>query len=125
MNSGKTNFMSALWRLHTTQPGATFLIQSHYPAWLEKADRLRGDNLDEVVPISAVYKLTSEEIKEISERFGPVVTSDEVTFSRNFKGTPFYQVEVDQEKFVKHFLDSVEIPEDVQGVGELKDLKGT
>jgi len=125
--SGKTTFMHALWRLHTTQPNTDFIIQSHYPAWLEKSDKLRGENLEEVVPIFATYKLSPEEISEITNRFGSVIVSDEVELSRNYKGTVLYSVKTDEAKFIKHFIGKLKIPADmkdkVKGISHLKELK--
>jgi predicted ATP-dependent endonuclease of OLD family len=125
--SGKTTFMGALWRLHTTQPNADFDIQSHYPAWLEKSDKLRGENLEEVVPISAIYKLSPEEVSEITSRFGSVIISDEIELSRNYKGTMFYSVKTDEAKFIKHFIGKLKTPTDMKdklkGISQLKELK--
>lgn len=125
--SGKTTFMNALWRLNTTQPNTDFNIQSHYPAWLEKSDKLRGENLEEVVPISATYKLSPEEMNEITSHFGSVVVSDEVELSRNYKGTTFFSIKTDEAKFIKHFISKLKIPADmkdkVKGISQLKELK--
>jgi predicted ATP-dependent endonuclease of OLD family len=125
--SGKTTFMSALWRLHTTQPNTDFNIQTHYPAWLEKYDKLRGEILEDVVPISATFKLSSKEISEITSRFGSVIASDEIKLSRNYKGTMFYSLEADEAKFLKHFISKLKIPTDmkdkVKGISQIKELK--
>lgn len=125
--SGKTTFMNALWRLNTTKPNTVFDIQAHYPAWLEKSDRLRGENLEEVVPITATYKLSPEEVNEIAKRFGSLLTSDVIELSRNYKGTLFYTIKTDETKFIKHFISKVKIPSDikdkVKGISDLKELK--
>ena len=125
--SGKTTFMHALWRLHSTQPNNNFNIQKHYPAWLEKSDKLRGENLEEVVPISTTYKLNPEEMSAISSRFGSVVVSDEIELSRNYKGTLLHSIKTDEVKFIKHFIGKLEIPTDmkdkVKGISQLKELK--
>lgn len=125
--SGKTAFLTALWRLNTTQPNADFSIQSHYPAWLEKSDKLKGENLEEVVPVSAIYRLTPDEMKEITNRFGSAVLSDEIELSRSYKGTTFYSIQTDETKFIKHFMGKLKIPADMKdkmkGVSNLKELK--
>ena len=125
--SGKTTFMGALWRLHTTQPNSDFNIHLHYPAWLEKADKLKGVNLEEVVPISATYKLTPEEVSEITSRFGSVLISDEIELCRNYQGTTIFSIETDESKFIKHFISKLNIPTDmrdkVKGISQLKELK--
>lgn len=125
--SGKTAFLTALWRLNTTQPNADFSIQSHYPAWLEKSDKLKGEILEDVVPISAIYKLTTEEMNEITNRFGSVVVSDEIELSRDYKGTTLYSIQTDEAKFIKHFIGELKIPADmkdkVKKVSHLKELK--
>jgi len=125
--SGKTTFMNALWRLHTTQPNTDFNIQSHYPAWLEKSDKLRGENLEEVVPISATYKLSPKEVNEITMHFGSGVVSDEIELSRNYKGTTYYSLKTDETKFIKYFIGNLKIPTDMQdkvkGISQLKELK--
>lgn len=125
--SGKTAFLTALWRLNTTQPNADFSIQSHYPAWLEKADKLRGENLEDVVPVSATYKLSAEEVNEIANWFGSVIVSDEVKLSRNYKGTALYSIQTDETKFIKHFIGKLKIPAEmkdkVKSISHLKELK--
>jgi predicted ATP-dependent endonuclease of OLD family len=125
--SGKTAFMHALWRLHTTQPNAVFSIQSHYPAWLEKTDKLKGDNLEEIVPISVSFQLTPEEINEITNHFGAVIVSNEIELSKNYKGTLLYSVKTDETKFIKYFLGKLKIPTDIKDkvkrVTHLNELK--
>jgi len=125
--SGKTAFLTALWRLNTTQPNADFSIQSHYPAWLEKSDKLKGEILEDVVFISAIYKLTTEEMNEITNRFGSAIVSDEIELSRNYKGETFYSIQTDEAKFIKYFIGKLKIPADmkdkVKGVSHLKELK--
>ena len=125
--SGKTAFLTALWRLNTTQPTADFSIQTHYPAWLEKSDELKGESLENVVTISAAYKLSTEEMNEISTRFGPAIISDEINVTRNYSGRISYSVQTDETKFIKHFIGKLKIPADMKGtvkrVSNLKELK--
>lgn len=64
---------------------------------------------------------------EITTRFGPVLTSDEVKLSRNYKGTLLYTIKTDEKEFIKHIIGKLEIPKDMKGkekkLGNLKDLR--
>ena len=116
--------MQALWRLHTTKPNNEFNLQSHYPAWLEKSDKLKGENLEEVIPISATYHLSRDESKEMISRFGPLVLSHIIRISRNYKGTVSYEIDTNEEEFIKYFIEKIEIPADMEDkVSEITDLK--
>ncbi len=88
---------------------------------------MRGENLEEVVPISVTYKLNVAEVSEITNRFGSVIASEEVKLSRNYTGTILHSVQTDEAKFIKHFIGKLKIPADmkdkVKGISHLKELK--
>ena len=48
--SGKTSFLHALYRLNPARPNVNFKVEDQYPAWLEKKDRMKGDDLEKFKP---------------------------------------------------------------------------
>lgn len=54
--SGKSSFMQALYRVNPARP-APLVILDHYPAWLEKRDRLRGVDIEHFEPVEATFVL--------------------------------------------------------------------
>ncbi len=79
--SGKTAFLEALRRLNPAQGNAAFNIGRHYPAWLEKAHRRQGKDLEEVTPIEATFELQAADYAAVSAVFG-----DKVLISSELNG---------------------------------------
>lgn len=111
--SGKTAFLHALYRLNPSRSG-TFSISSHYPAWLEKRDRMRGIDLAKVVPIKARFILGEREVKEIEQIFGSgSLGSNELVLTRDYSGSLVYDLSVDEAAIVRHFLSAVTVPQKI------------
>ena len=109
--SGKTAFLNALYRLNPARANVKFGVHEQYPAWLEKRDRLKGDNLDEVQPVTAEFDLDAEDVAKLEEEFGAgVVSSNNITLSRNYGGTLYYTLGVSETAFVQHVVDLVDWP---------------
>jgi len=109
--SGKTAFLHALHRLLPAEEEVSFDIQSHYPAWIEKRDRMQGVDREEVSPIRATFKLEEEEVQQIEERFGPdTVNSQEVGLERTYGGDLRYELDVDEHAFVNYVVDQIDWP---------------
>src|SRR5207244_13139143 len=84
--AGKSAFLNALYRLNPARPNVSFSVPDHYPAWLEKRHRQRGDVLENVEPITAVFELEADDLAVLRSRFGiDVLTSNRITFSRNYQ----------------------------------------
>lgn len=130
--SGKTAFLHALYRLNPARSNVEFHIPDHYPAWLEKRDRLRGVNLEDTRPVKATFLLDKEEIEEVEQVFGEgVLLSEELILQRDYNGTLLYTLSIDQKAAVKHFLSDVTLPQKLspetrkaQNIDELLELIG-
>jgi predicted ATP-dependent endonuclease of OLD family len=110
--SGKTAFLHALYRLNPARSNVEFYIPDHYPAWLEKRDRLEGINLENVRPVKATFLLDKEEIEEIEQIFGEgVLLSEELILQREYNGKLLYTLRTDQKASVKNFLSGVTLPQ--------------
>jgi len=103
--SGKTSFLHALYRLNPARPNVKFKVEDQYPAWLEKKDRMKGDDLNKFKPISAKFEVDSELIKTINETFGEGVMKDNVLYlSRTYDDTLDYTFNLDHKIAIKGVL---------------------
>src|SRR5580658_5133075 len=68
--SGKTAFLHALYRLKPAHAGVSFNVQQHYPAWLEKAHRREGKQLEDVRPVRATFTVEEADLTAFEKRFG-------------------------------------------------------
>ena len=113
--SGKTAFLHALYRLNPARPNATFSVPEQYPAWLEKQDRMRGEELEKVTPIRAAFKVEDDDRTAIEERFGRgALTSDSITLSREYGGRRLFGFETDEKRAVAHVVTNTELPRSVK-----------
>lgn len=109
--SGKTTFLHALHRLRPVEGEVSFDMQSHYPAWLLKRDRQRGEGLKEVKPIQAVFELEEVEVNRTEERFGPgVLQENKLILARSYGGDLKRDLMVDEAAFVENVVEEVEWP---------------
>jgi len=110
--SGKTAILHALYRLNPVHDNVKFSIPDHYPAWLEKRDRLNGEDLDKTKPISARFQIDETDETIVAEHFGKGIISKnaKLTLSRDYSGSLWYQVEVSEQAFVRHIVDLIDWP---------------
>ncbi|MHB1194939.1 MAG: AAA family ATPase [Longimicrobiales bacterium] len=110
--SGKTAFLHALQRLNPARGSAAFSVPDQYPAWLEKRDRMRGEELEEVTPVSAVFSLQPAEVEALEERFGKgcIVDPSQIVISRTYGNELKVQMAVSEEAFVTHLISRVDWP---------------
>lgn len=107
--SGKTALLHAVYRLNPVRPNVQFSILEHYPAWIEKKDRLKGVDQDQFVPIMCTFELEDVDIEKIEDQFGPQsIKSKEISFERRYNGELVCQVDVDEGRIISHILDSVD-----------------
>jgi len=110
--SGKTALLHALYRLLPARGNVELSVQDQYPAWLEKRDRLRGVNLDDVRPTQATFELDSTDIATVDDMLGNgVLTDTKLRLERNYKGTLFYTLGTDETAAISHLVDSLDLPE--------------
>ena len=110
--SGKTAFLQALQRLNPARGDAKFSVPDHYPAWLEKRDRMRGEDLEEVKPVSATFSLRDHERNALEERFGKGCISDptSIVVSRKYGGGLTISLGESEEAYVDHVRSKVDWP---------------
>lgn len=109
--SGKTAALHALHRLQPAESNVSFDVQAHYPAWLEKQDRLQGQNLNEVDPIRATFELEEDEIRQVEERFGPATLQKKsLNVARSYDGDVSWELNIDERAFVEHVVEGIEWP---------------
>jgi predicted ATP-dependent endonuclease of OLD family len=111
--SGKTAFLHALYRLNPAHKGAKFNVQQQYPAWLEKAHRREGTDLEEVQPIRATFEVEKADLATLERRFGKgILKSTHVGFQRAYGGQGLLAYETDDAKAIAFLLSGVDIPAD-------------
>jgi predicted ATP-dependent endonuclease of OLD family len=103
--SGKTSFLHALYRLNPARPNVKFKVEDQYPAWLEKKDRMRGENLNKFKPITAKFEIDQEQIDEIEGIFGVGVLKDNVlTLERTYDDELSFSLNLDFKVAIKAVL---------------------
>lgn len=108
--SGKSAFLQAIARLNPVQGGSPPTITFDYPAWLEKRDRQRGEDLNTATFVSGSFYLSDDELTPIAEEFGSKTLSPEVVIVRSYDNCIRYRLIVDETAFVRHVVKSVTWP---------------
>lgn len=109
--SGKTAFLEALRRLNPAHGKPSFTTGQHYPAWLEKKHRMQGQDLDKVKAVTAWFTLEQGDKDELASRLGEgVFKSDEITVSRTYGGTKYYDYEADEARAVSNLVNQAGLP---------------
>lgn len=116
--SGKSAFLSALWRLNPARMSPAFSIPDHYPAWLEKKHRNEGVNQNREIPIEVLLEWEPKDVKYIEDKFGPSV----VTVGASLRLWKYYSNEDDfesgcnEEQAVKNFISEQQFPASVMTI---------
>jgi predicted ATP-dependent endonuclease of OLD family len=127
--SGKTAFLHALYRLNPARLNVNFSVPAQYPAWQEKRDRLRGEHLEDVQPITAVFALDASDLQALEERFGrgTLANPERVVVTRNYQGVLSCDFEFAEMPFVAHVISILEWPRgtkmDANKVRSIEELK--
>ncbi len=128
--SGKTAFLHALYRLLPARGNVVLSVHDQYPAWLEKRDRLRGINLDDVCPVQATFELDEADMAAVADALGKgVLSSTKLHLERSYSGTLYYKLDTDESAAVRHLVDSLDLPDtlakrarSVESLTELNEL---
>jgi predicted ATPase len=107
--AGKSAMLQALHHLNPANATAPLNLLDEYPRWLKKQHEISGE-IEDAVPIAAVFKLSDVEIDSIASRFGDgVLASDTVEFSRSYAEPDVIQVdaEFDRAKFIATFVEGL------------------
>jgi predicted ATP-dependent endonuclease of OLD family len=124
--SGKTAFLHALYRLLPARENVEFSVVDHYPAWLEKRDRLDGKDLEKFIPIRAVFEFEAADVAAFEEKFGPETLRDrKLTLERNYEGKLFYSGSTDEHAAIRACLAPLKLAkkfsDDIEEVKTFKD----
>jgi energy-coupling factor transporter ATP-binding protein EcfA2 len=111
--SGKSAFLSALWRLNPAGRSPAFSIPDQYPAWLEKRHRNEGVNQAEVQPIKVWLEWEQEDVSSIENVFGPGVVSvgAEIFLAKRYDNTFRWNSGINETRAVQNFIASLGIPD--------------
>ncbi len=126
--SGKTALLQALYRLRPARPNVQFSIHEEYPAWLEKRDRLAGQEIEKHEPISAVFELEEEDILAAEEEFGKgAIDCDSLTLSCDYNDESSWELSVNEKAIIKNWLSkfspSKELASAMKGLDDVESLK--
>ncbi|WP_416906521.1 hypothetical protein, partial [Mycobacterium tuberculosis] len=110
--------------------GDKFVELDDYPRWRRSRDS-RSENLQEVTPIEATFKLDSEDISALAAKLGEgVVSSDTVRVGRCYDGEVWVELAIDEKRFLRDVLeghrDADELlgsQDTVEGLREALDVK--
>lgn len=106
--SGKTAFLQALHRLNPAQENVTFNAQRQYPAWLEKQHR-RQKNLDEEVPVKAIFELDDKTWLELEKRFGKnALSSRTISVSKQYNNNLKIDFQANAASVIAHIVRNVD-----------------
>jgi predicted ATP-dependent endonuclease of OLD family len=121
--SGKTAFLHAVYRLKPARSNVSFSLQDHYPAWRQKRDRLQKVNLDEQVPVRAVFQLEEDDVTALEKQFGKgILKTREIAVKRQYNGKRvFGNIEFDERTAISHIISSNGLTSDV--VNEVRACK--
>lgn len=126
--SGKTALLHALYRLLPARGNVAFSVPDQYPAWLEKRDRLRGVDLEEVRPARATFELDAADTAAVADMLGDgVLSGTALHLEKNYSGTLYYTVETNETAAVHHLVEDLDLPnaqaERARSVESLADLR--
>lgn len=110
--SGKSAFLSALWRLNPARLNPEFVIHDHYPAWLEKRHRNEGVDQSAVHPVEACFEWEPTDVAAIEAKFGPGVVASGANFGywKNYSNSFGWESGCNEGQAVKNFVDKNAVP---------------
>lgn len=115
--SGKTSFLHALYRLNPARENAKFMVEDNYPAWLEKKDKLKGENLKEFIPVSVVFELSDKELKILNDTLGEgVILNNQFRLERNYSNKLISRIEADEKCFIKNIFSGLSFSQETRNV---------
>jgi hypothetical protein len=100
--AGKSAVIEALHRLNPARPVKLDLLEE-YPRWLKKSHEISGE-IANAVPISAVFDLSDDDVRLVEEKFGPVLSSNQVVVFRKYHGDFSIQPNLNFESYIREFI---------------------
>lgn len=110
--SGKSAFLTALWRLNPARTNPQFTIHEHYPAWLEKRHRNEGINQGRSEPIEVCLEWEQVDVDLMEEKFGPKVVTPGTTLKlcKNYNNEYRWESGCSEKQAVKNFVSKQQLP---------------
>lgn len=110
--SGKSAFLSALWRVKPARTNPEFVIHDHYPAWLEKRHRNEGVNQKELEPVEVCLEWEPADVKAMEEKFGPgvVAAGTKLKLWKNYSNEFRWESGCTEQQAVKNFVGKNPVP---------------
>jgi energy-coupling factor transporter ATP-binding protein EcfA2 len=110
--SGKSAFLSALWRLNPARSKPEFVIHDHYPAWLEKRHRNEGVDQKAVHPVEVCLEWEPADVAVIETKFGPgvVAAGTHLVLSKDYSNKFRWESGCDEQQAVKNFVGKSAVP---------------
>jgi energy-coupling factor transporter ATP-binding protein EcfA2 len=104
--SGKSAFLTALWRVKPARLSPQFTIHDHYPAWLEKRHRNEGVNQKEFEPVEVCLEWEPADVKVMEAKFGPgvVAAGTQLRLWKNYSNELRWESGCDEQQAVKNFV---------------------
>jgi predicted ATPase len=131
--AGKTALLEALYRLNTIVPGdGNFDVTDDYPRSEVEDYRqaVEAGERQQAIVVSARFEFEPEELKLISEEFGPkALRSPQFELSKGYAKNDsgecerYVNIPVDESAIVKHLIDIYDLPEELgKGASQLARL---
>lgn len=111
--SGKSAFLTALWRLKPARVKQEFVIHDHYPAWLEKRHRIEGVNQKNFEPVEVSLEWEHADVKGIEAQFGPgvVTAGTKIRLWKNYSNEFRWESGCNEEQAVRNFVSKNPVPD--------------
>lgn len=92
--AGKSALLQALHALNPANPASELDLLDEYPRWLKKEHEITGE-IEDAVPITAIFSLTESESKVAANFYGAgVVATEGIEFSRSYASPNNLKLEV-------------------------------
>lgn len=113
--SGKTAYLNSLYRLNPARENVSFDSQDHYPAWIQKKDRLRGVTLEEVTPIVATFEIPENIETEIEDLYGNGILKDNtLELKKEYGGKKWFTLHTNEKAFINLYIQSLDVNKNLQ-----------
>ncbi|MFO0894508.1 MAG: AAA family ATPase [Phycisphaerales bacterium] len=110
--SGKSAFLNALWRVNPARTKPEFVIQDHYPAWLEKRHRIEGVDQEGFEPVSIALEWEPADVTVMEEKFGPgvIAAGTQLRLWKNYRNEFRWESGCNEKQALNNFLAKTPLP---------------
>lgn len=102
--AGKSALLEALWLLNPSEP-ATFNFDAQYPIWMQVSDRRNGVDVTQVTPITARFRLDSDDRTAVEAVLGDgVLNGSKLRVGRTYGGEWTFRIQIDELAAVRNVV---------------------